>query len=190
MKEKFRRYREIPYILNGEIFQIETQHGDNVTARCNFCPTTHLTFRGNLNSTGNFHRHIKRAHPYLLPELRDMKEAKAEQRKIMRAERKRNGNSIEIIYQLGDDDEEDDDDVDGDGDDDDVAADDATSISSIEQEPPELQTTLDRDETLTTSLLHELRSLPESKANKLRDRLQQMLEEARKNPRKLSALRK
>lgn len=103
-----------------------------------------------------------------------MKEAKSEQRKIMRAERKRLSNHVDYIYE-DEDDEDDDDDV---------------SIWSIEQEPPEQEIILDRDEAVTTGLLHELRSLPESKANNLRDRLQHILDEVSRIPRKLSALRK
>ncbi|XP_055920970.1 protein stand still [Eupeodes corollae] len=62
----------IPYILNGELYKILTQHGDNVTVRCSSCPADRV-YRGSVRSTGNFHMHIKRRHPELLGKLHEMK---------------------------------------------------------------------------------------------------------------------
>lgn len=62
----------IPYILNGELYTIITQHGDNVTVRCSSCPSDRV-YRGSVRSTGNFHMHIKRRHPELLGKLHEMK---------------------------------------------------------------------------------------------------------------------
>jgi len=51
---------KIPYILNGDIFRIESRNGDNVTVRCLYCKGRH---RGSMRFTGNFTRHIKVRHP-------------------------------------------------------------------------------------------------------------------------------
>lgn len=48
----------IPYILNGELFEIQTQDGENVTVKCCNCPPDRV-YRGSVRSTGNFHMHIK-----------------------------------------------------------------------------------------------------------------------------------
>lgn len=62
----------IPYILNGELYQILTQQGDNVSVKCSSCPSDRV-YRGSVRSTGNFHMHIKRRHPQLLGKLHVMK---------------------------------------------------------------------------------------------------------------------
>ncbi|XP_013118693.1 protein kinase 4 [Stomoxys calcitrans] len=66
------RHVHIPYILNGELYQIQTQDGENVTVKCCHCPPDRV-YRGSVRSTGNFHMHIKRRHPDLLEKLHDMK---------------------------------------------------------------------------------------------------------------------
>ncbi|XP_075168457.1 stand still isoform X2 [Haematobia irritans] len=66
------RHVHIPYILNGELYQIQTQEGENVTVKCCHCPPDRV-YRGSVRSTGNFHMHIKRRHPDLLEKLHDMK---------------------------------------------------------------------------------------------------------------------
>lgn len=48
----------IPYILNGELYQIQTQDGEAVTVKCKHCPSDRV-YRGSIRSTGNFHMHIK-----------------------------------------------------------------------------------------------------------------------------------
>ncbi|XP_014086102.3 uncharacterized protein stil isoform X2 [Bactrocera oleae] len=62
----------IPYILNGELFEIQTQDGENVTVKCCNCPPDRV-YRGSVRSTGNFHMHIKRRHPDLMGKIYDMK---------------------------------------------------------------------------------------------------------------------
>lgn len=52
------RHVNIPYILNGELYQIQTQDGENVTVKCCHCPPDRV-YRGSVRSTGNFHMHIK-----------------------------------------------------------------------------------------------------------------------------------
>lgn len=52
------RHVHIPYILNGELYQIQTQDGENVTVKCCHCPPDRV-YRGSVRSTGNFHMHIK-----------------------------------------------------------------------------------------------------------------------------------
>uniref|UniRef100_A0A1A9WNW1 Protein stand still n=1 Tax=Glossina brevipalpis TaxID=37001 RepID=A0A1A9WNW1_9MUSC len=66
------RHYHIPYILNGELYQIQTQEGENVTVKCCNCPSDRV-YRGSVRSTGNFHMHIKRRHPDLLGKLHNMK---------------------------------------------------------------------------------------------------------------------
>ncbi|XP_030386926.1 protein stand still [Scaptodrosophila lebanonensis] len=66
--------QHIPYILNGELFRIESQIGDNVTVKCCHCPPERI-YRGSVRSTGNFHMHIKRRHASLLGKLHEMKVA-------------------------------------------------------------------------------------------------------------------
>uniref|UniRef100_A0A1A9V4S6 Protein stand still n=1 Tax=Glossina austeni TaxID=7395 RepID=A0A1A9V4S6_GLOAU len=66
------RHFHIPYILNGELYQIQTQEGENVTVKCCNCPSDRV-YRGSVRSTGNFHMHIKRRHPDLLGKLHNMK---------------------------------------------------------------------------------------------------------------------
>ncbi|KAL9914138.1 stand still [Glossina fuscipes fuscipes] len=66
------RHYHIPYILNGELYQIQTQEGENVTVKCCNCPPDRV-YRGSVRSTGNFHMHIKRRHPDLLGKLHNMK---------------------------------------------------------------------------------------------------------------------
>ncbi|XP_055839259.1 protein stand still [Episyrphus balteatus] len=72
VKVKSLKDPSIPYILNGELYEILTQHGDNVTVRCSSCPADRV-YRGSVRSTGNFHMHIKRRHPELLGKLHEMK---------------------------------------------------------------------------------------------------------------------
>lgn len=50
--------QHVPYILNGELYRIENQVGDNVTVKCCYCPPDRI-YRGSVRSTGNFHMHIK-----------------------------------------------------------------------------------------------------------------------------------
>jgi len=52
------RRQHVPYILNGELYRIESQVGDNVTVKCCSCPPDRI-YRGSVRSTGNFHMHIK-----------------------------------------------------------------------------------------------------------------------------------
>ncbi|XP_070139703.1 protein stand still isoform X3 [Drosophila kikkawai] len=52
------RRQHVPYILNGELYRIENQVGDNVTVKCCYCPPDRI-YRGSVRSTGNFHMHIK-----------------------------------------------------------------------------------------------------------------------------------
>ncbi|KAH8401807.1 hypothetical protein KR009_008042 [Drosophila setifemur] len=52
------RRPHVPYILNGELYRIENQIGDNVTVKCCHCPPDRI-YRGSVRSTGNFHMHIK-----------------------------------------------------------------------------------------------------------------------------------
>lgn len=52
------RRQHVPYILNGELYRIESQNGDNVTVKCCYCPPDRI-YRGSVRSTGNFHMHIK-----------------------------------------------------------------------------------------------------------------------------------
>lgn len=47
-----------PYLLNGEIFEIISQEGNNVTVKCRHCASKNV-YRGSVKSTGNFHMHIK-----------------------------------------------------------------------------------------------------------------------------------
>ncbi|XP_051862051.1 protein stand still isoform X2 [Drosophila albomicans] len=58
MKVEPERRQHVPYILNGELYRIESQNGDNVTVRCCYCPPDRI-YRGSIRSTGNFHMHIK-----------------------------------------------------------------------------------------------------------------------------------
>ncbi|KAL7737565.1 hypothetical protein ACLKA6_007686 [Drosophila palustris] len=66
--------QHVPYILNGELYRIESQIGDNVTVKCCSCPPDRI-YRGSVRSTGNFHMHIKRRHASLLGKLHEMKVA-------------------------------------------------------------------------------------------------------------------
>lgn len=50
--------KTIPYILNGQLFSIIEQIGENVTVKCSACPPERL-YRGSFKGTGNFHMHIK-----------------------------------------------------------------------------------------------------------------------------------
>jgi len=50
--------QHVPYILNGELYRIESQIGDNVTVKCCSCPPDRI-YRGSVRSTGNFNMHIK-----------------------------------------------------------------------------------------------------------------------------------
>ncbi|XP_017864616.1 PREDICTED: protein stand still [Drosophila arizonae] len=68
------RRQHVPYILNGELYRIESQIGDNVTVKCCSCPPDRI-YRGSVRSTGNFHMHIKRRHASLLGKLHEMKVA-------------------------------------------------------------------------------------------------------------------
>lgn len=68
------RRQHVPYILNGELYRIESQVGDNVTVKCCSCPPDRI-YRGSVRSTGNFHMHIKRRHASLLGKLHEMKVA-------------------------------------------------------------------------------------------------------------------
>ncbi|XP_030557726.1 protein stand still [Drosophila novamexicana] len=68
------RRQHVPYILNGELYRIESQIGDNVTVKCCYCPPDRI-YRGSVRSTGNFHMHIKRRHASLLGKLHEMKVA-------------------------------------------------------------------------------------------------------------------
>ncbi|XP_067633258.1 uncharacterized protein stil [Eurosta solidaginis] len=70
--ENTSRSIHIPYILNGELFEIQTQDGENVTVKCCNCPPDRV-YRGSVRSTGNFHMHIKRRHPDLMGKIYDMK---------------------------------------------------------------------------------------------------------------------
>ncbi|KAH8270797.1 hypothetical protein KR018_004430, partial [Drosophila ironensis] len=72
--------QHVPYILNGELYRIENQVGDNVTVRCVYCPPDRI-YRGSVRSTGNFHMHIKRRHSSLLGKLHEMKVAALEERR-------------------------------------------------------------------------------------------------------------
>lgn len=58
MKMDPERRQHVPYILNGELYRIESQIGDNVTVKCCSCPPDRI-YRGSVRSTGNFHMHIK-----------------------------------------------------------------------------------------------------------------------------------
>ncbi|XP_068143809.1 protein stand still [Drosophila tropicalis] len=68
------RRQHVPYILNGELYRIQSQEGDNVKVICCFCPPDKI-YRGSVRSTGNFHMHIKRRHTALLGKLHEMKVA-------------------------------------------------------------------------------------------------------------------
>lgn len=48
----------VPYILNGQLYEIQSQEGENVTVKCCHCPSNRV-YRGSVRSTGNFHMHIK-----------------------------------------------------------------------------------------------------------------------------------
>ncbi|EDV37336.1 uncharacterized protein Dana_GF13395 [Drosophila ananassae] len=72
--------QHVPYILNGELYRIENQVGDNVTVKCCYCPPDRI-YRGSVRSTGNFHMHIKRRHSSLLGKLHEMKVAALEERR-------------------------------------------------------------------------------------------------------------
>ncbi|XP_037715007.1 protein stand still isoform X2 [Drosophila subpulchrella] len=74
------RRQHVPYILNGELYRIENQVGDNVTVKCCYCPPDRI-YRGSVRSTGNFHMHIKRRHSSLLGKLHEMKVAALEERR-------------------------------------------------------------------------------------------------------------
>ncbi|XP_020805505.1 protein stand still [Drosophila serrata] len=78
-KEEEKR-QHVPYILNGELYRIENQVGDNVTVKCCYCPPDRI-YRGSVRSTGNFHMHIKRRHSSLLGKLHEMKVAALEERR-------------------------------------------------------------------------------------------------------------
>ncbi|KAM8706512.1 hypothetical protein ACLKA7_010733 [Drosophila subpalustris] len=92
MKERER----IPYILNGEIFRIESRDGDAVTVQCLYCPKSRTQKHyGNLRCTGNFHRHIKRCHPFLIDRLREMKKARSAECAVARSEKKRHMAKVE-----------------------------------------------------------------------------------------------
>lgn len=58
VQQNVTRQVHIPYILNGELYQIITQDGENVTVQCRHCPPDRV-YRGSVRSTGNFHMHIK-----------------------------------------------------------------------------------------------------------------------------------
>lgn len=58
LKDDLVRRQHVPYILNGELYRIESQIGDNVTVKCCSCPPDRI-YRGSVRSTGNFHMHIK-----------------------------------------------------------------------------------------------------------------------------------
>ncbi|XP_001361416.3 protein stand still [Drosophila pseudoobscura] len=72
--------QHVPYILNGELYSIESQIGDNVVVKCCNCPPDRV-YRGSVRSTGNFHMHIKRRHASLLGKLHEMKVAALEERR-------------------------------------------------------------------------------------------------------------
>ncbi|XP_037954903.1 uncharacterized protein LOC119684845 isoform X2 [Teleopsis dalmanni] len=83
----------VPYILNGSLFRILTQEGENVTVKCCNCPEDRI-YRGSLRSTGNFHMHIKRRHPNLMSTLEKMKiDAVLERRHCQ--SKKRNAQTID-----------------------------------------------------------------------------------------------
>ncbi|XP_033153226.1 protein stand still [Drosophila mauritiana] len=79
-EEKMELKKHVPYILNGELYRIEKQVGDNVTVKCCYCPPDRI-YRGSVRSTGNFHMHIKRRHSFLLGKLHEMKVAALEERR-------------------------------------------------------------------------------------------------------------
>lgn len=58
LSEEPDKRQHVPYILNGELYRIENQVGDNVTVKCCYCPPDRI-YRGSVRSTGNFHMHIK-----------------------------------------------------------------------------------------------------------------------------------
>ncbi|XP_017078151.1 protein stand still [Drosophila eugracilis] len=80
VKNESERRQHVPYILNGELYRIEKQVGDNVTVKCCYCPPDRI-YRGSVRSTGNFHMHIKRRHSSLLGKLHEMKVAALEERR-------------------------------------------------------------------------------------------------------------
>ncbi|XP_043644845.1 protein stand still [Drosophila teissieri] len=80
LKNDPERRQHVPYILNGELYRIENQVGDNVTVKCCYCPPDRI-YRGSVRSTGNFHMHIKRRHSSLLGKLHEMKVAALEERR-------------------------------------------------------------------------------------------------------------
>ncbi|ALC42376.1 stil, partial [Drosophila busckii] len=74
VKSELLQRQHVPYILNGELYRIVSQIGDNVTVKCCYCPPDRI-YRGSVRSTGNFHMHIKRRHASLLGKLHEMKVA-------------------------------------------------------------------------------------------------------------------
>lgn len=56
--DEIQRRGHVPYILNGQLYEIQTQEGENVTVKCCHCPSNRV-YRGSIRSTGNFHMHIK-----------------------------------------------------------------------------------------------------------------------------------
>ncbi|XP_022232564.2 protein stand still [Drosophila obscura] len=72
--------QHVPYILNGELYSIQSQIGDNVVVKCCNCPPDRV-YRGSVRSTGNFHMHIKRRHTSLLGKLHEMKVTALEERR-------------------------------------------------------------------------------------------------------------
>ncbi|XP_034650325.1 protein stand still [Drosophila subobscura] len=72
--------QHVPYILNGELYSIQSQVGDNVVVKCCNCPPDRV-YRGSVRSTGNFHMHIKRRHTSLLGKLHEMKVIALEERR-------------------------------------------------------------------------------------------------------------
>ncbi|KAH8261689.1 hypothetical protein KR044_013463 [Drosophila immigrans] len=88
MKVEPERRQHVPYILNGELYRIESQNGDNVTVRCCYCPPDRI-YRGSIRSTGNFHMHIKRRHVSLMGKLHEMKVAALLERRDQIAKNRR-----------------------------------------------------------------------------------------------------
>ncbi|XP_034136106.1 protein stand still isoform X1 [Drosophila guanche] len=93
--------QHVPYILNGELYSIQSQVGDNVVVKCCNCPPDRV-YRGSVRSTGNFHMHIKRRHTSLLGKLHEMKVIALEERRdrimknraIEKPRRKRRSSSL------------------------------------------------------------------------------------------------
>lgn len=60
---KRRRTEKPPRLLDGKFYVIIKQVGQKVDANCSACGKTR---RGNIDSTGNFMKHIKQDHPELV----------------------------------------------------------------------------------------------------------------------------